>query len=146
MKHYDSFEKTPMNFHKVVWFAALPLGILICCYQLASYDYSWIFSAPSWPYWVEICYIAAAMTLQLACFFGFFKRREYALHSLRMFLLLFSLYSLYALIMYFIFTDGMLAFGSEELIFLSARLAVALIYSAFVGMYYQKRAPLFLNK
>ena len=136
MKKYYSRTETPLIFHKIFWYALLPLGFFGGIYNMVKEIQQMPFY--NWLYGVDICFYLVTISLALVCFIGFFKWKPYAWYCL-IIRLSFTLFNyILAAVITTIYDPDKMAFSIGQVFGI-------LIFTVLIGIYYIKRRPLFFQ-
>ena len=135
MKMYHCKETTPLRYHSIFRYIAVPISMITNISVLTH-----LLHTPIALPWLNMVYVSVHTVffiLLAICFTGFFRWRAYAWYSLMIYL---SLYTAFAFWNYLITIIALSVPFSKALLDLLA----ALVFSITLSVYYAKRRPLFL--
>ena len=134
MKRYYIKEQTPLAFHKFVWYVSMPLGMLSALGQFYISIKGIV--TLSWLSFIDALYFATVFLLLLITFIGFFKWKSYAWYGFRSFLFVGFAYNIFGICVYQAYLPNLVGPAVGQWV-------VFTVYAILVGIYYEKRKPLF---
>jgi hypothetical protein len=136
MIQYTSRDDTPLYFHKILWFAALPLGITVK--TVVSIMEICVIPNLDAYFFVSLILLSLTTFLKIVIFIGFFGWKPYSWYAM-------MIHSFIGIANSIIISFFTLQNINTENLSLGLERLGSIFLTCFVMLYYWKRKPLFFN-